>query len=67
MPAHHCAAEYLDAYLTLAGFADHSEAPLWQNAPGHGGKLSGKALSERGALGMVKRRCKAAGLPGVGV
>jgi site-specific recombinase XerD len=64
VPAHHLAAEYLDAYLTLAELGHHPEAPLWQNAPGHGGKLSGKALSERGALGMVKRRCKAAGLPG---
>jgi integrase/recombinase XerD len=64
VPAHHLAAEYLDAYIALAGIADQPEVPLWQNAPGHGGKLSGEALSERGALGMVKRRCKAAGLPG---
>jgi integrase/recombinase XerD len=64
VPAHHVAAEYLDAYIALAGIADHADAPLWQNAPGHGGKLSGEALSERGALGMVKRRARDAGLPG---
>jgi site-specific recombinase XerD len=64
VPAHHCAAEYLDAYIALAGIAEQPDAPLWQNAPGHGGKLSGEALSERGALGMVKRRCREAGLPG---
>jgi hypothetical protein len=31
----------LDAYIALAGIADQADAPLWQNAPGHGGKLSG--------------------------
>jgi hypothetical protein len=48
-------AECLDAYIALAGIADHADAPLWQNAPVHGGKLSGEALSERDVLGMVKR------------
>jgi integrase/recombinase XerD len=64
VPAHHLACEYLDAYIALAGIADQPEAPLWQNAPGHGGKLSGDPLSGRGALGMVKRRCRDTGLPG---
>ncbi len=63
VPAHHVAAEYLDAYIALAGLGDTPDAPLWQNAPGHNRTLSGEALSERGALGIVKRRCKAAGLP----
>lgn len=63
VPLHHVAAEYLDAYVALAGLGDAPDAPLWQNAPGHGGKLSGAALSQRGALGIVKRRCRAAALP----
>jgi site-specific recombinase XerD len=63
VPAHHLAAEYLDAYIGLAGLAEQPDAPLWQNAPGHSRMLSGEALSERGALHIVKRRCKAAGLP----
>jgi site-specific recombinase XerD len=63
VPAHHVAAEYLDAYIALAGLGDAPDAPLWQNAPGHSRALSGQALSERGALDIVKRRCKAAGLP----
>jgi site-specific recombinase XerD len=63
VPAHHLAAEYLDAYIAMAGLGEKPDAPLWQNAPGHSRTLSGLALSERGALGIVKRRCRAAGLP----
>jgi integrase len=62
VPAHHVAAEYLDAYIAVAGLTE-ADAPLWQNAPGHSRTLSGRALSERGALGIVKGRCRAAGLP----
>jgi len=63
VPLHHQAAEYLDAYVATAGLADTPNAPLWQNAPGHARALSGEALSARGALGIVKRRCRAVGLP----
>lgn len=63
VPAHHLAAEYLDAYIALAGLADKPDAPLWQNAPGHRRTLTGVGLSERGALDIVKRRCRAAALP----
>jgi len=62
VPAHHVAAEYLDAYLALAELVGQPDAPLWQNAPGHSRKLSGGALSERGALDIVKRRAKDANL-----
>jgi site-specific recombinase XerD len=63
VPAHHLAAEYLDAYIALAGLGNTPDAPLWQNAPGHARTLTGEALSERGALDIVKRRCRAVGLP----
>ena len=63
VPAHHLAAEKLDAYIALAGLADAPNAPLWQSAPRHSGRLSGSPLSERAALAIVKRRCAAAGLP----
>jgi integrase len=63
VPAHHVAAEYLDAYLALAELIGQPDAPLWQNAPGHSRKLSGGTLSERGALDIVKRRAKDANLP----
>jgi integrase/recombinase XerD len=62
VPVHHRAAEILDAYVTMAGISD-ADAPLWQKAPGHARTLSGQVLTERGALGIVKRRCRAAGLP----
>jgi len=47
VPAHHLAAEYLDAYIRLAGLSEQPDAPLWQNAPGHARHLSGEALTER--------------------
>ena len=31
MPAHHKAAEYLDAYLEAAGIAEESESPLFRS------------------------------------
>jgi hypothetical protein len=40
-----------------------SDKGRYQYAPGHARTLTGEALSERGALDIVKRRCKAAGLP----
>ncbi len=49
--------------MATAGITD-ADAPIWQNAPGHARTLSGQALSGRSALGIVKRRCRAAGRPG---
>ncbi|MBV9948706.1 MAG: tyrosine-type recombinase/integrase [Myxococcales bacterium] len=63
VPAHHLAAEYLDAYLALSGLGERPDAPLWQSAPRWSGVLSGEALSARATLYRVKRRCEAAGLP----
>jgi integrase/recombinase XerD len=63
VPAHHMAASLLDAYVGLSGLAASPEAPLWQGSSGRTGKLSGEPLTERGALDIVKRRCRAAELP----
>jgi site-specific recombinase XerD len=63
VPAHHRVVDALDAYLLMAELKDSPQAPLWQNVLGGSGKLSGKAMTARGALDIVKRRCKAAGLP----
>jgi len=64
IPCHHKARENLRAYVAAAGFEARSKAPLFQSAPRRGGALSGEALSIDDALRAVKRRCKAAGLPG---
>jgi hypothetical protein len=62
VPAHHVAAEAVDAYLDAAGSVDVREATLWQGIT-RGGALSGQALTTRAVLAMVKRRCAEAGLP----
>ena len=63
VPAHHLAAVHLDAYLAISGLRDTPDAPLWQGMPARMSKLSGKAMTQRAALDIVKRRCMAAGLP----
>ena len=60
VPAHHVAAELVEMYLAATELS--ADAPLWQSATRAGG-LSGEALTSRGALDIVKRRCAAAGLP----
>ncbi len=63
VPAHHQAAEAMEAYLEALGPSPAPKAPLFQSAPRRSGTLSGLPLGDRAALAMVKRRCQAAGLP----
>ena len=63
VPAHHNAESYLDAYLQAAGIADERKLPLFRSASGKTRRLTAQPLDRRNALGMVKRRAKAAGLP----
>lgn len=63
VPAHHQAAELVDAYIAVSGLQGVPHAPLWQGARGAAGRLSGSAITERAVLAIVKRRCKAVGLP----
>ena len=61
VPAHHTAAEYVDAYLAaLEGTGDRN-TPLFR-AVETGGRLGPRPLSRTHALRMVKRRARAAGL-----
>lgn len=60
VPAHHQVEEYLDAYLSAASLAGRRE-PLFQSIHRQG-ILTGRRLSRREALAMVKRRSFAAGL-----
>ena len=62
VPAHHRAAEALDAYLDAGGFED-GRATLFQSADRVGERLTGRALTRRVVLAMIKRRSAAAGLP----
>ena len=62
VPAHHRAAEALDDYLELAGL-DEAKAALFQSVDPAGRRLTGRALSRRLVLAMIKRWAAGAGLP----
>ena len=62
VPAHHRAAEALDDYLARAG-RDEPKAALFQSVDPAGRRLTGRALSRRLVLAMIKRRAAAADLP----
>jgi integrase/recombinase XerD len=62
VPAHHNAADYVDAYLATAGIAAEKKSPLFRSVAGRTQTLTGRPLASRNALDMIKRRAKAAGL-----
>ena len=62
VPAHHRASEALDEYLEACGLAAAGEA-LFQSVDRAGERLTGRALTRRVVLAMIKRRATAAGLP----
>ena len=62
VPAHHRAAEALDAYLEAAGLEDE-RAALFQSVYRTGDRLTGRPLTRRVVLAMIKRRAAAAELP----
>ena len=62
VPAHHRAEEALDAYLEASGLED-GRAALFQSVDRAGDRLTGRPLSRRVVLAMIKRRAAAAGLP----
>jgi integrase/recombinase XerD len=62
VPAHHNAADYLDAYRDAAGIAADRKGPLFRSAEGTSRKLSDRPMHRNDALRMIKRRAKAAGL-----
>ena len=62
VPAHHRAAAALDAYLARAGL-DAATAALFQSVDRAGRRLTGRTLSRRLVLAMIKRRAAAADLP----
>ena len=62
VPAHHRAGEALDAYLEASGLED-GRAALFQSVDRAGDRLTGRPLSRRVVLAMIKRLAAAAGLP----
>ena len=61
VPAHHRAEAAVDAYLVAGGIED-AKAPLFQSVD-RSRRLSGRSLTRRVVLAMIKRRASAAGLP----
>ncbi len=62
VPAHHNAADYLDAYLAAAGIASERKSPLFRSIDRHR-NLTARPIDSRNALDIIKRRAKAIGLP----
>ena len=62
VPAHHRVAAVLGAYLEAAGLEVPGEA-LFQSVDRAGERLTGRPLTRRVVLAMIKRRAWAAGLP----
>ena len=61
VPAHHRAEAAVEVYLVAGGVED-AKAPLFQSVD-RSRRLSGRALTRRVVLAMIKRRASAAGLP----
>ena len=61
VPVHHRAEAAVDAYLVAGGIED-AKAPLFQSVD-RSCRLSGRPLTRRVVLSMIKRRAAAAGLP----
>ena len=56
VPAHHRAAEALDAYLEAGGLGQGVGEALFQSVDWAGERLTSRALSRRVVLAMIKRR-----------
>lgn len=63
VPAHHKAAEAVDAYLEAAGIGGDRNGPLFRSARGRSGALTDRPMDRRDVLKMIKRRARAGGLP----
>ena len=50
-------------YLEIAGIADKKDSPLWRSTTGRTRELTDRAMTRVDVYRMVKRRCRAAGLP----
>jgi site-specific recombinase XerD len=62
MPAHHTLESYLDAYIEAAGIRDKKKSPLFLTANRRTKRLTTRAMTEKDAWKMVRRRAKDAGI-----
>ena len=62
VPAHHRAAEALDEHLEASGLED-GRAALFQSVDRVGDRLTGRSLTRRVVLAMIKRRAATVALP----
>ena len=63
VPAHHKAEEYLDAYLEAANLFGKKRMPLFRTIDSRR-RLTENRMQRMEVLAMIKRRARAAGLPG---
>ena len=64
MPAHHNAAQYVDAYLHMAGIRGDKKTPLFRSVHRYDhSAITENRLHRNDVLAMIKRRAKQAGLP----
>ena len=63
VPAHPKAARYLGAYVAAAGIAGDRKGPLFRTV-GRDHRLTSRPMAANDALKMIKRRARAAALPG---
>jgi integrase len=63
VPAHHNAADYVDAYIAAADIASDKKGPLFRSIGGRQLTLTDRPIDARNALHMIKRRANVAGLP----
>lgn len=64
MPAHHQAAEYVEAYLAFTGLGEQRDTPLFRSLTHRGTRLTERALLRANVFHMVRRRMTAAGVIG---
>jgi site-specific recombinase XerD len=64
VPAHHQAAEYVEAYLAIAGVDKQRDTPLFRSLTDRGTTLTERPLLRANVFHMIRRRMLAAGLVG---
>jgi len=62
MPCHHNLEAYLHAYMEVAGADADGEGPLFCTARKRAGQLTDRAMIQRDAHAMIRRRATAAGI-----